>query len=537
MDATADRQYVGSSVAGVGDVDLDGAPDFAVGVPGAAPGGRRYAGSVLVYSGADGSLLLRLDGGPRTFGLGVDVGSAGDFDGDGHADIVAGAHESSPPTGGTNQDKGVVRVFSGASGAVLFEAYGSRHDGRLGTRVASGADLNGDGRIDVAASAPGGFGNPGFRGYVYAFCGATGAVLYEIQGTVGGMGLGQSLALVDDVDGDGVRELLTGSDHAQKPGTGWITGTAMLFSGATGALLRADYGEQDGARFGAAVGEAGDWDRDGTGDYLVGSPGQSGAHYESGVVFVVSGATGTELLRIDGALPTEQFGIAVARLSDLDADGFDDYVVGSLSPGQTIRCLGAVTVCSGATGELLARHSARCPEHRLGVAVANVGDQDGDGIPEVGVGAPWSEPGGLTIAGSAKLLKLEPYLTLSESELPAAAGARVRADLDFPISEAGMRYAMLASAHGSGRALVGQVEVPLTPDLLFWRMRGGWTPPNVPQAHGTLDPAGDATVPIHGAPALTVYVGRTVWVSALSYDPAAPTPRLSSIARTLTVVP
>lgn len=79
----------GATVAGPGDLDGDGVPDFAIGSPGADFGGSN-AGRVTAFSGSDGSELFHFDGtaGHR---VGESLDAAGDVDGDGHADIIVAA--------------------------------------------------------------------------------------------------------------------------------------------------------------------------------------------------------------------------------------------------------------------------------------------------------------------------------------------------------------------------------------------------------------------------------------------------------------
>jgi hypothetical protein len=92
-------ELLGTRVAGVGDVDGDGADDLAVGATSADFPGRDGAGSVAILRGgpgffgprtrtaAPGGGALRLVGPFARSGAG-DVGPAGDTDGDGRADVV-----------------------------------------------------------------------------------------------------------------------------------------------------------------------------------------------------------------------------------------------------------------------------------------------------------------------------------------------------------------------------------------------------------------------------------------------------------------
>lgn len=129
-----------------------------------------------------------------------------------------------------------------------------------------------------------------------------------------------------------------------------------------------------------------------------------------------------------------------------------------------------------------------------------------------------------------------PALTLTPQQLSAAAGL-VTATMDFPSSEANIPYALLASRAGTGPTNLGGVVVPLTPDVLFNRMVTGWSPPMVQGAFGTLDADGDAQATITGHPSLSRFIGQTVWLAAVSYDPAGPTPRMATNAAALMIRP
>jgi hypothetical protein len=87
--ANADES-LGESVGTTGDVDGDGYDDFVVGIPGKSSNGSN-SGMVRVYSGATLSPIYSISGNALS-DLGKSVAGAGDVNGDGYMDFIAGAY-------------------------------------------------------------------------------------------------------------------------------------------------------------------------------------------------------------------------------------------------------------------------------------------------------------------------------------------------------------------------------------------------------------------------------------------------------------
>ncbi|MCI0587869.1 MAG: FG-GAP-like repeat-containing protein [Planctomycetes bacterium] len=376
--------YFGSSLAGPGDLDGDAVPDVLVGAPqnGVAGGANGY---VRAYSGATGGTLFTASGVGVFEKFGASIAGVSDLNGDVVPDLVVGA----PGALGSIVSAGAGRVsaLSGASGAVLFNVQGATVAGTLGTSVCGLPDVSGDGIPDFAAGEPGPFSSGG-RARVHS--GAGGAALFTFQGQASGDGFGRAAAFVGDVDGDGREDLLVGAPNAS-PGLVSGAGRATLHSGASGATLGSAVGPWPNALFGAAVAGVGDVDGDGTPDLAIGSPGDP---QTNGRVWVLSGATGGALLDIPGGLFGASFGSSVAGTGDLDGDGVPDVVAGA--PGPIPLSAGSARAHSGASGAVLATYSGTGAGTHLGASVAGVGDADGDGVPDVAVGAP--EPGAIPFA-------------------------------------------------------------------------------------------------------------------------------------------
>jgi hypothetical protein len=127
----------------VGDVDGDGSIDVAAG---AAPSGE--AASAWLLSGADGAVLGSFANAEADGGLAL--GAAGDVDGDGVPDLAMGE----PRSDAHAQDAGTLRLWSGADGALLHVVHGPQAGARFGAALAAVGDVDGDGRQDLAVGAP-----------------------------------------------------------------------------------------------------------------------------------------------------------------------------------------------------------------------------------------------------------------------------------------------------------------------------------------------------------------------------------------------
>lgn len=106
---TTPYQGFGAQVVGLGDVNGDAIPDFAVGDPGA----MGTIGNIAIFSGADATLIRRIQGGANDRQFGYIVIAAGDIDGDVLNDLIYVTSSSS----GADKIVGV----SAATGNIAFE--------------------------------------------------------------------------------------------------------------------------------------------------------------------------------------------------------------------------------------------------------------------------------------------------------------------------------------------------------------------------------------------------------------------------------
>ena len=180
--------------------------DFAAAAPFTSAGGVPIVGEVLVWSGATGAVLLRFFGDGNSAQLTREIEGNGDFDGDGHDDIAFGDLAAGPAGGGFSPFAvGTFVIHSGLDGKVLLEKFGTENSDFLGNDVAAVGDLDGNGHPDVAVGEPG-FGS---SGRVLVFGGPHGQLLLEARAP-NHRDVGRVVSGGSDLDGDGIGDLVLG---------------------------------------------------------------------------------------------------------------------------------------------------------------------------------------------------------------------------------------------------------------------------------------------------------------------------------------
>ena len=309
----------GYAIADAGDIDADGRHDI---VAGARDGNRAY-----VYSGRTGERLLALEGEAPGDLFGFAVASAGDIDGDGRADVLVGA----PGNDANGRDAGRAYVFAGLDGHRIRSLDGKAPGDLFGSATDWLADVDADGRFEHVIGAR----NAGpFRdGAVHVFSGVTGAERFSVEADKKGEDLGWFfVAGLDDIDGDGVADIYAGDFSYSDAGDD--RGAAYVYSGVDGRTLRTWFGSSARQGFGPGR-EAGDVDRDGTMDVVVGSYLSPDNARQAGKAEVFSGATGARLRTITSLSRGEQFGFDAIGLADVDGDARVDLVV-SAAAGDVV---------------------------------------------------------------------------------------------------------------------------------------------------------------------------------------------------------
>ncbi|MCB9568273.1 MAG: FG-GAP repeat protein [Myxococcales bacterium] len=196
----------GWAVSEVADVDGDGVMEALVSAPFNDEGGDK-AGAIYLYSGAGGALLFAAKGEPGD-NLGYGIADAGDVDDDGVPDLIAGA----PGVGG-----GRALVYSGADGSLLLTLASEADGASFGAAVAAAGDVDGDGHGDLLVGAPSDASAGADAGRVHLFAGIDGATIWIRDGAAGSM-LGAGTAPRGDGDDDGVPDLVVGAPRGRRFG-------------------------------------------------------------------------------------------------------------------------------------------------------------------------------------------------------------------------------------------------------------------------------------------------------------------------------
>ncbi len=244
---------------------------------------------------------------------------------------------------------------------------------------------------------------------------------------------GGGLAFAGDVNGDGFGDVLIGAQVRVGPG-GEEAGAVYLVLGPAPpsmGLHSADavlYGEAERDHVGLAVDGAGDVDADGYDDVIVGGFGYAD---QTGIAYLVRGPISGEVdladahARVVGELVGDRMGESVAGAGDVDGDGHDDVVIGAgtatgggLDAGEAHVFLGPIAGDLG-PADADATLVGLNPGDYLGESVDGAGDVNGDGLPDVIVGAPGAGEPGFEHAGAAYLLLAPIEGTIAADEADA----------------------------------------------------------------------------------------------------------------------
>lgn len=335
-------------------------------------------GHSLVQANSSGYLHHRDLVEPLVDSPGRTVGS--DFNGDGIHDLFVGADQNNDGPGANNA--GALYILYGAG--TLSETYqlngagvnvtilGKAATDRLGSRAASGGDINSDGFDDLLIGAYRNDDGGTDAGAVYILLGSPNlAADIRMDGagadsTVIGKSptdtdtlLGYGVGGGGDINGDGFDDAVMGAffndDEATDAGAVYILyGAASLTNtydlDGTGVSVTI-VGKATVDRFGTAVSSIGDFNRDGFDDILAGAWLNDDGAVDAGAIYVLYGGTSLSTnirlngvgvnLTIIGKATSDLVGFMSTGTGDINGDGFDDLLTGSSNNADVTTSAGA----------------------------------------------------------------------------------------------------------------------------------------------------------------------------------------------------
>lgn len=344
-------------------------------------------------------------------GFGESMTVCGDWDGDGHEDLAVGAPWRDSREPGTS---GAVVILSGSSGeivtTILAPADARGFGYSLGKVFAGAGTSPRETEKGVTQGVVvGTWREPALheeeRGSVWLVMRGERTPSKVFRGMEVRDGFGESVCGVGDVDGDGMGDIAVGSMSAHGI-AGRSVGQVEVLSIGTGRRLWTRSGARDHQYLGARIELAPDVDGDGFADIVVwGDGGRVGEKVTPGSVGVLSLVTGRPLW--EATLPDSRPARRGSSAFSI-GHGRSQRVLGVLGRGY---CGASESDNSGVVVALDLKDGAIAwvkygegAEDSLGSAVANVGDNDGDGVDDFLCGA----PGGLGAEklGSGKVLLL-----------------------------------------------------------------------------------------------------------------------------------
>ena len=312
------------NVSNAGDIDGDGFDDVIVGAPNYTEyeiGGSaiiRSSGPIFIYHGS----VNGISGTANIITERIDldsVSNAGDINGDGYDDLIAGASRYRSDT-----DRiGAVYIFYGSatgiaqSPNVMIE--GNPDYTGFGASVSDAGDVNGDGFDDIIVGTSSS--SNADEGISYVYHGGANGVSITANAELNGH---SAVSGAGDINGDGYDDV--------------IIGGGFIHYGSESGLINSNSPLLQNV--GLSVSAAGDVNADGYDDVIVGAPKKQESETSAAIIYHgsanginINGIRITDSDLIAPGTLESKFGFSVSAAGDVDGDGYDDVIVGDYEHG------------------------------------------------------------------------------------------------------------------------------------------------------------------------------------------------------------
>ena len=292
------------------------------------------------------------------------VSHAGDVNGDGYDDVIVGAYMYD--NGQINE--GVAYIFHGSefgintSPALILEC--NQASANFGASVSTAGDINNDGFDDVIVGAnffDNGQSNEG-RAFVYlgSLTGINPIPNATLECDVVGANFGIAVSNAGDINADGFDDVIVGANLSVK---------AYVYLGSSDGIDTVETATlsnfQGNSQFGFSVSDAGDVNADGFDDVIIGAykfDGE-GLNSDGGIAYLYHGnALGlitTPATILEEGFYSTYFGYSTSGAGDVNNDGFDDVIVGEYQADFIEFDAGSVFIYLGSASGVNTTYSTR----------------------------------------------------------------------------------------------------------------------------------------------------------------------------------